>query len=738
MERSPAATRVRQAIELHKQGRLDEAASLYGEALAMDPEHFDARHMLGVARLQQGRPDEAIALIVGALQRQPDSADALCDAGFAFQLVGRFDQAFEHYGRAIALRPRDADALNRRGQIALRLRRFDDAIDDFERALAIRPDVDGALNNLGNALAQQKRFDEAIACYDGVLAQHPGAPDALTNRGNALLALGRHREAIAAYDQAIAAKPGDAAAHFNRGIAWLALNLREEAVADLSRAIALRPHHAEALRARGHALMGLRRYEQAAASYREALSHDPRLPYVSGDLAHAQAHLCDWTDHDGNVRRLLAGVRADLPVCVPFTLVALCDDPPAQLQCAATYARKIQSAADPLPLVPVRRQRGKLRVAYLSANFHEHAVAYLIAELFELHDRSRFEIVGVSFGPESTGPMRARLVAGFDRFVDVRALGDREAAEVIRGLAPDIAVDLMGYTEDARPGILARRPAPIQVNFLGYPATMGADFIDYIIADRFIVPDDREGGYSERVVRLPDCYQVNDTKRRIADRAPAREALGLPENGFVFCCFNNAFKITPAVFDVWMRLLRRVDGSVLWLLAGNEPMQRNLQREAQARGVDPRRLVFAPKAPLDRHLARHRAADLFVDTLPYNAHTTASDALWAGLPVLTCAGNAFASRVAGSLLHAIGLPELVTGSLDEYEARAAELATHAESLKAIRERLAWNRSTAPLFLAHRFRRHIEAAYSTMQELRTQGRPPRSFDVQSSSEGGDGL
>jgi predicted O-linked N-acetylglucosamine transferase (SPINDLY family) len=367
-------------------------------------------------------------------------------------------------------------------------------------------------------------------------------------------------------------------------------------------------------------------------------------------------------------------------------------------------------------------------LAYLSADFHDHPTAYLMAELFERHDRNKFEILGISSGPDRRSEMRSRLIAAFDRFVDVRRVSDLEAARLLRDAEVDIAIDLKGFTQNCRPNILAHRPAPIQVNYLGYPGTLGAEYIDYILADEFVIPGDHQIHYSEKVVYLPGCYQVNDTKRKIAERTPARAEVGLPEQGFVFCCFNNSFKLTPRIFDIWMRLLSRIDNSVLWLLQGSATAESNLRREAQARDIDPSRLIFAPRMKLEKHLARHRLADLFLDTLPYNAHTTASDALWTGLPVVTCAGTTFAGRVAGSLLQAVGLPELVTTTLEDYEALALRMATDQGLLRESKEKLARNRLTAPLFDSERFRVHIETAYTTMRDIHQRGEESKAFAV----------
>jgi protein O-GlcNAc transferase len=400
-----------------------------------------------------------------------------------------------------------------------------------------------------------------------------------------------------------------------------------------------------------------------------------------------------------------------------------------QLQCAENFVgEKFRLQPEPIWTGAIWRCE-KLRIAYLSADFHLHATTHLIAELFELHDRSRFEVIAISFGLEDGSDMRNRIITTFDRFIDVRRMSDRAVARLLHDLRIDIAIDLKGHTKDSRTGILAHRPAPIQVSYLGYPGTMGAAFIDNIIADKVVAPFEHQAFYTEKIVHLPDTYQVNDTKRIIATRTPSRQQAGLPDQGFVFCCFNQNWKITPDLFDVWMRLLHTVDGSVLWLLGDHEVTAQNLRKAANDRGIDPVRLVFAGRLPSEDHLARHRLADLFLDTLPCNAHTTASDALWAGVPVITQLGNAFAGRVAASLLNAIGLPELVTHGAEDYEKLAFQLAINPSLLEGYRSRLTTNRQTHTLFDTDRFRRHIEQAYLRMWEIWQRDEQPKSFAVE---------
>jgi predicted O-linked N-acetylglucosamine transferase (SPINDLY family) len=696
---SSTQTRLRQlldrAIACHQRGQLGEAERLYLEILKADPGHFDAQHLLGIIRHQQGRSGEALVLINAALQVRPDSAQALANQSL----------------------------------VLCELRRYDEALASSDKALALQPDFIEALNNRGNALQRLKRYDEALASFDKVLALRGDFVEAYNNRGNALQGLKRHQEALASYDRALALRPGYAEAFYNRGSALKELARYDEALASFDRALALRPNHAETLFNRGDTLHELKRYAEAIASYERAIALRPDHPYAFSGLAESALAICDWTRTATLAERLAALVAGQKAIVNPFTLIRLNDNAALHRQCATAFiADKIGGPRPPLWTGRIW-SHAKVRIAYLSADFHSHATAYLMAELFERHDRARFKVHGVSFGRDDGSEIRRRVVKAFDRFHDVRSKSDREVAKLLNDLEVDIAIDLKGYTQDSRPEILSHRPAPIQASYLGYPGTMGADFIDYIIADNVVLPFDREPHYAEKIIHLPDCYQANDRQRAIATRTPTRAEAGLPEHGFVFCCFNNNYKITAAMFDVWMRLLQSVPASVLWLLRENADAEANLRREAGARDVDPARLVFAGRLKLDEHLARHRLADLFLDTLPYNAHTTASDALWAGLPVLTCQGEAFAARVAGSLLNAVGLPELVTHSLADYEALAFALAQDAARLSALRVKLAQNRDTHPLFDTDRFRRHIEAAYVRMWDVWQRGEAPRSFAVE---------
>lgn len=747
------------AAALQQIGRHKEAVASYGKAIALKPDFAEAYNDRGNALRQLRQLSDALADCNRAIALRPDFAEAYDDRGMILQELGRYEAAVASHDKAIALQPGFAEAQVNRGNALQSLKRFDEALASHDRAIALRPGFAGAYVNRGNVLRDLKRFDAALASHDKAIALRPDLAEAHVNRGSALRDLKHLDEALASYDRAIALKPNYAEAYSNRGkVLWdlrrrhealasyakaialkpdyadaynnLGNTLRDlgrlaEALASYDKAIALQPGYAEAHSNRGGALADLKRYEEARESYAAALAIEPDLVAARMGIWPVAQAICDWALIAKHVGAL---TDDSLRAATPFALLVHCDDPEAHFRCARLFVHD-KVPTEPRPLwTGTTRRHDKIRVAYVSADFREHAVATLIAGLIEAHDRSRFEVIGVSLGSEEQGAMRRRLTAAFDQFHSVRDESDLAVATLMHRLEIDIAVDLLGYTRDTRPGILSHRPAPIQVNYLGYPGTMAATFIDYVIADPIVLPFDQQPFYTEQIVHLPESYQVNDAKRLIAERTPSRDEAGLPEHDFVFCCFNNNFKINPPVFEIWMRLLRSVDGSVLWLLRDNALAERNLRNEAAARGIAPARLVFADRVPVDQHLARHRLADLFLDTLPYNAHTTASDALWAGLPIVTCKGHAFAGRVAASLLHAVGLPELVTDNPQAYEAMALRLATDATWLAGLRTRLTQNRLTCPLFDTDRSRRHIEKAYTRMIELWQQHESPRSFSV----------
>ncbi len=663
------------------------------------------------------------------LPPQPAAIESKLQQALAFHSRGQLALAEPLYREILAQAPNHFDTLHLLGVLEGQRKNSALAIELIGRALGVNPNNADAHSNFGNALRDLKRPDEALAAYGRALQLRPNFADALLNRGNALQDLKRPQEALAAYDRALALKPDHPETHYSRGNALRDLKRYEEALAAYDRALAIEPDYVKAHYDRGISLWQLKHYPEAILHFKKVLAIKPSYDYASACLLHMQLHCCEWADYDRSVAQVVQGVRAGRRADFPVTFQAISDSAADQLRCSRLCVDEY-CPATPQPVWRGERYRhDRIRLAYLSADFRLHPSAFLLAGMFEQHDRSRFETMAISFGDDDPSEMRMRLKGAFEQFIDVNNSSDGEVARLLREREVDIAVDLMGHTQFSRMGILALRPAPVQVNFF-CPGTSGADYLDYIICDRVVIPEAHQAHYTEKVVYLPDTFQANDSQRRIAEHTPSRAEVGLPEVGFVFCSFNNTYKFTPAMFDIWMRLLGQVKGSVLWLQEINAMASKNLLREAVQRGIDAKRLVFAPKVPrLEDHLARYRLADLFLDTLPYNAQTTASDALWAGLPVITCLGTTFVGRVAASLLNAIGLPELITHSLTEYEALALELANHPAQLAEVRARLAQNRATYPLFDTDRFRRHIESAYLTMWERYQRGDGPVSFDVQ---------
>jgi protein O-GlcNAc transferase len=750
---------LRVGLTHHQAGRLDRAEALYRKILLAEPEHADALHLLGVLAFQcgkmttalqlieralpalatlpeihlnyrnvlrsAGRAAEAVASYRRAVALEPDHGMAHNNLARALIDMGAAGAALESAGRAVELIPDFAGAHANHAGALLGLGRFVEAEAALRRALAIAPD-DAALHlDLGYALHQQKRLDETVAAYRRVLEMRSDLWEAHNNLGCVLTDLKRPDEATVCFAAALRLAPDKAATLHNLGKALRDQHRLDAAVSCFRQAVALRPDLATAHLELGRALAKMGVLDAAASALGRAAQ---QLDHATIELFWARRRMCDWdlySEAEADARQ-----KADTQV---FLLLAVDSSPAEQLDCAR---RAAAAMALPRPSEPPRAQikRGqRLRIGYVSANFRAHAGAFLISGLIEQHDRQAFEIIGYSASPDDGSQNRARLVSAFDRFVEISRTTDRDAAATICADAVDILVDLNGHTSGGRLALFAHRPAPVQVSYLGHPATTGAEFMDYILVDPFVAPADQQPFYSERLVQLPDCYQCNDDRRPISGETPSRAACGLPDDGFVFCCFNNPAKITPDLFDTWMGLLVAVPGSVIWLFDDNPWAKAGLAREAANRGVAPERLVFAPRLPLPEHLARHRLADLFLDTLPFNAHTTPSDALWAGLPIVTCPGTTFASRVAGSLLHAIGMPDLVVGSLQDYETLALRIARDRDLRAALRARLERNRRTSALFDSARLARNIETAYRRMWEIRRAGRGPKAFSVLSRVE-----
>ena len=686
-------------LTLHQNRQYEEAKLTYSEILQTEPNHFDAVQLLGTIAVQVGDYKKAVDLLLRAIGINAKYAPCHNNLGLALQATMKFEEALASYDRAIALNASYIDAYSNKGNVLQSLKRLEEALASYDKAIAIQPNYAEAYFNRGIALQALKRTEEAVASYDRAIAIKPDYADAHRNRGNALKELLRLEEALESYNQLIAYKPEQADGYSNRGIAF----------------------------------QELKRYKEALESYGQAYKLNPDHPYLFGLLQHLKMFVCDWSNFEGQIHAACEKIIQHQRCSVPFTVLSLIDSPLTQLECAKTYTADKHPRNNSLGPIEKRSKGQRIRIGYFSADYHNSAAANLMIGIFDAHDKAGFELVAFTFGPDKQDEMRSRLINTFDHFIDVRDKSDEEIADLSRSMQIDIAVDLNGFTTGSRTSIFAHQAAPIQVSFLGYPGSMGTDYIHYVIADKTLVPLDSQRYYSEKIAYMPNSYwpnsyQFNESKSSIAVKKFSRQELGLPENGFVFCCFNNNYKITPNTFSSWMRILGAVEGSVLWLLEDNPLASETLKKEAENHNIDSKRLIFAGRMALPDHLARHSHANLFIDTLPYNAHTTASDALWAGLPVLTLIGKSFASRVAASLLNAQALTELITTTQEQYEALAIELATNPQKLAAIKIKLADHRLTTPLFDTLLFTRHLELAYKQMMERYWADLPPDHLDI----------
>jgi predicted O-linked N-acetylglucosamine transferase (SPINDLY family) len=689
--------RLQEGMRLHQAGDIAAATLAYQDVLDRNPRDVNALCSLAYCRFQTGEFEEAQRLFGVALGIQPGDLNALCIRGVALAQLSRHDEGLACFDAALALQPSLVAALSNRAATLLELSRPEEALRDLERALAANPRDINVLNNRGNALLQLGRASEALASYQRALAINPSHAESWFNRGNALSDMTRFQDAVASYDRALALKSSFAEAWFRRGMVLLWMKQQEEAVASLSRALNLAPKLAPmVLRARSQAFLQLARYPEAIADAEAAVAADPDAPYVRGDASFCRRSSCDWSRYDEDERERRDGVANGQRIANPWVALLSSESPAEQQHWSRLWAADLPIAPAFAPAAQLSHQ--KLRIAYLSADFTGHAASEIMIGIFEQHDRSRFETYAVTLENLEQDAFGRRLRGAFDHTIDATTSRDEEVAGLIRSHEIDIAVDMMGFTSDSRPGILARRPAPVQASYLGFAGTMGAPWIDYLLADDIVVPQAERIYYDESIVALPGCYHPYDGGA-LPLPLPTRAEAGLPETGFVFCCFNNSCKITPDLFAVWMRLLAAVPESVLWLRERSPFVAPNLRREAEQRGISPERLIFAPVWPTrDDYRAHLTLADLFLDTLPYNAHTTAADALWAGVPVVTCTGATFAGRVATSMLTACGLRETITPSLEDYEALTLRLARDPAELAQLRQKVAAARTPAGLIV----------------------------------------
>ncbi|PKO52756.1 MAG: glycosyltransferase [Betaproteobacteria bacterium HGW-Betaproteobacteria-20] len=694
------------ALNFYRNGQLTQAESGFQQVIAMQANFADAHHMLGIICYQTNRAADAVRYIQQALAISPRNVDYLNNCGLALRANNQLEAAIKSFQQAVLLQPKDLDVQLNLGNTLLAIDRFEEAAGYYRRVLRAMPKNEDA-----NKSDIKKSDISAALCH------------CLTSQGNQAHAIGNFIQAEASFNEALQFNPQDAALLYNLGNAQRELGKPADAAKQYLKAIQINPNDADTYNNLGNVQRESGQLDLAIVSYQQALKLNQNLHHAKVHLVHQKQHICYWQGLEDDIAEICHWVTTQPSAQIsPFAFLAMPGTTAKeQLICANNWVNNRYAA-----LVAHGRKldfkyspaNKKIKIGYLSADFRLHPLAFLVSELIELHDRSQFEIIAFSYGVDDKSNARARLEKAFDQFHDIRHLSEIDAAKKINACNIDMLVDLTGFTQTSRSGIAALRPAPVNVNWLGFPGTMGAlndkPLFDYILTDSFISPAETANHYAEKLAILPHCYQPNDRKRPVS-KTPLRAACGLPEGAFVFCCFNQTFKITPDVFAVWMRLLKAVPNSVLWLLDCNIWAKQNLIREATAQGVNEDKLIFAPRVAIADHLARHAHADLFLDTLPYNAHTTCSDALWMGLPVLTCAGNTFAARVAGSLLNAVNLTELITYNLQDYEKKALYLVNNSDNLLIIRQKLLADRMSLALFDTNEFVRSLEDIYQKMWE-----------------------
>lgn len=720
---------MQKAVTAQKQGKPAETEKWCRAALELQP--GDAQTYLQIARLleRMGRSSAAVDVLAAATGKFPRESALYLYLGNLLTTVGNWQGAQLCYATCCKLQPENAVAQHNLGVALNELGQAQEALAAFERALGLNPQYADAYYSLGLAYQGMNAWDAALLAFECAAGIDASKVHYTTDHARTLIKAGKHAQALVKLDEIDGKFPASAERLNLRGIALRNLGRQHEALAVYDQALALDPDCVEALNNRANMYLRLRRFSSALADFDRVAVLKPGVDWVAGGRLYAALHAFDWRELEPRLSALVEDVARQRRAVQPLVLQYVLDDPAAQQAAARLWIRTAcKPGAAVAPRAGGRRGQERIKLAYVSRDFKSHPVSFLMAEVIELHDRNNFEIFAINYGAVSGDAMQQRLRGAFDHFLDVGHLSDKQIADLCASLEIDVAIDLTGLTDDARSAIFLWRAAPVQMMYLGYLGTTGSDVFDYLLADPVLIDAGTRPFYDERVIYLPS-YQANDRRRPWPEVAPDRSALGLPESGFVYCCFNNPCKITPAVFEAWMEILRQVPASVLWVLSEDENAAAYLRLQAERLGVAGSRIVFVGRTDRENYLALQRVADVFLDTLPYNAGTTASDALWMGLPVLTQMGQSFAARMAASLLHAAGLPELVARNTREYIELAVRLAREPDFLGSIRARLEAGRLDCVLFDTPRFTRALEQAYLQAHRIHLAGEAARDFSVE---------
>ena len=703
-------------------GQFELSIKMYKTAVDLKPDYADAYNNLGSLLKDLGQFDNALKSYDMALEANPNFLEVLNNRGIILNELQLYGDAIESYQKAISINSSVAEVFNNLGNTYRIIGQIDDAIKSYKKSISINENFFEGYLNLGETLKQNRQIEESILILKRVISINPKHAKTYHSLGLNYAMLGEMSLSIEFLKEAIDIDPNYAEAHYSLGNALNMVGNVEAGINCFIRAIKINPKFVEAYKSLGNSYKKIKQKELSLEFFEKAMNLNPDLDYLLGDIVNLKMHLCDWTNIRNLINKTNKRIINNEKVIRPFYFLSLIDDPEIQGKVSNIYFKDRNPRSNLLPQIENHPKHKKIRIGYFSADFREHPVSYLTAELYETHDRSQFEVHAFSYGPNTEDKMNLRIKAGVDQFHDVREMSHKEIATLSRSLEIDIAIDLSGATHSSKTEVFAMLAAPIQTSYIGWLGTMGADYYDYLIAAEGMIPKKNQKYFSEKIVYLPS-YQVNDSKETPPRAIFSKRDLGLPEDSFVFCCFNNTFKITPVVFDSWARILKEVNQSVMMIYVSNKLAQKNLISEIKLRDIDPKRLIFGERLSRSEYLDRYRSADLFLDTFPYNAGTTASDALRMGVPLLTIQGNSFNSREAANIVNAVNLPEMVTSSQEEYESLAIELANNPKKLRIIKEKLADNLPGAPLFDTPLFTKNIESAYRIMYERYHDGLEP---------------
>ncbi len=720
---------LKKALEYYQKQEFESSKKICLKILDNDPKNFDANNLLAAIFFQNSEYLNAIKFFKNAITINPKIPHLYNNLSIAFCQIKKFDEALLSWDKAIKIKADYAEAYFGKGNVYSIFKDYDKAINNYNSAIRINKNFKQAYSNLGNVYFLTKEFKKSLENFTIASNIKPINEIEINNQGNIFFELRDYKVALEKYNYATNINPKFALGFYNIAKTYKEINQNDDAIINYQKAIQLNNNFAEAYQNLGNLYLDLEKFEKGIFSLTQALKINPELKNLHGTIIQSKCGICDWSTFIQDKNLLKKNILMKKNTSNPFPVISIYDSPELQRIASETYVKDEFSKFKRKEIIKKNFVPKKIKIGYFSSDFHNHATSHLMINLFELHDRSKFEVYAFSFGKDDNSEMRKRVSKAFDKFFDVKLDSEEEIAKKSRELEIDIAVDLKGYTGNNRFGIFIERCAPIQISYLGYPGTTGSNCIDYLVADKTLIPKENEKFYSEKIIYLPNSYQVNEDNKKISNKNFTRKNFGLLDDSFVFCSFNQIYKILPEMLKIWAHILNEVKNSVLWLLADNDKAKANILSEFLKVGINSSRVIFTKRLSLDEHFERQKLADLFLDTYPCNAHTTASDALRVGLPILTLKGQSFASRVSTSLLNELGMDELITNNYEEYTMRAIELAKDKELMKKIKVKLNENIKSKTLFKAKTFTKSLEISYQKVYELYMRDMKPEHIELQ---------